>query len=279
MTNKDALLLHRPFSDFQMDEISSVMAEVSAYAKKVSSAIEDSGFSTPEFYRRHKTLIVVPERSHPSSLCRVEYMKGWSEDFSKHIVEPIQCLLEHKLSRSLRLFKDKCNYKNPNGGAFPPHQDASAYLGMGPKYFVTAAYFLDEATTTNGCLSFSSNNLPVFRRHGFSINTEFGERWLLPNYTEGPQNGELLENIVSELDWCEMPAAPGDLVVFDAYQPHFSELNASCTPRRAIFLTFNLAESGDHYDAYYRRKFLNYGDPQFHIATPTEHDSLKAFSA
>ena len=274
MPSKDALLVQRPFSDFQMHEISRVMADVSAYANEVSVGIEGSGLSIAQFYERNKTLIVVPERSDPSSLCRVEYIKGWSTAFSQHVVEPIRSLLERRLRRRLRLFKDKCNYKNPAGGAFPPHQDASAYLGMGPKYFVTVAYFLDEATANNGCLSFSSNTLAVAKKYGASINTEFGERWLLPSYTEGHKNGELIENVASELEWFEVPAAPGDLVIFDAYEPHFSRLNTSSAPRRAIFLTFNFVESGDHYDAYYNRKFMNYGDPRFHVATPTIHDAL-----
>jgi hypothetical protein len=274
MPSLNAQLLRRPFDDAQIDKIAGVMEQVTAYANELRSIIDGSGLSIEKFYQGHNTLIVVPERSDPSSLCRVEYITGWSPAFSEHVVEPIQSLLEQKLDRRLRLFKDKCNYKNPKGGAFPPHQDAAAYLGMGPKYFVTVAYFLDEATAINGCLCLSSNALAVSRRHGIPISTEFGDHWLLPTYSTGAQNGELVENVTSELEWFDVPGAPGDLLIFDAFEPHFSRLNASSSPRRAIFLTFNLAEAGEHYDAYYRRKFLNYGDPKFHIATPTKHDAL-----
>jgi hypothetical protein len=87
----------------------------------------------------------------------------------------------------------------------------------------------------------------------------------------GPSNGEILEEIALLFEWRPITARPGDVVIFDSFIPHRSEINRSLCSRRALFLTYNIAEHGDWYDYYYRMKRARYDDPMFHVGTPTAH--------
>ena len=42
--------------------------------------------------------------------------------------------------------------------------------------------------------------------------------------------------------------------------------------RRAMFFTFNVVEDGEHYEDYYALKRADFGNPKFHVATPTNFD-------
>lgn len=50
------------------------------------------------------------------------------------------------------LFKDKINYKGPNGNGFLAHTDAPAYDHIGKINHITANICVDEATKENGYL-------------------------------------------------------------------------------------------------------------------------------
>ncbi len=52
-----------------------------------------------------------------------------------------------------------------------------------------------------------------------------------------------------------MPTAPGDAIFFDSYVPHASKANLSDSPRRILYLTYNLARDGDHRARYFADKY------------------------
>ena len=130
------------------------------------------------------------------------------------------------------LFKDKINLKEPGGPGFKAHQDQQAGWGVYAPLFVTALVSIDPATIENGCLEV------VAGRHREGL---IGEEWK-------PLRDE-------DLDLHPVPTQPGDVIFFDSYAPHASKPNFTTQPRRILYLTYNLAEHGDHRAQYYADKF------------------------
>ena len=51
---------------------------------------------------------------------------------------------------------------------------------------------------------------------------------------------------------------PGDVIFFDCYVPHSSEVNLSDDIRRLYFATYNRFSEGDHLERYFADKHANY---------------------
>ena len=133
------------------------------------------------------------------------------------------------------LFKDKINFKLAGGKGFADHQDAPAFVNFGVEHHVTLVAPVDPVTPENGCLEMA---------------LETCERVFLPHNPDGTLRAEVMANlqVVSVL------AAPGDIIVFDAWVPHRSGPNRTDRPRRSYYLTYNPASGGDMRAAYYARK-------------------------
>ena len=139
------------------------------------------------------------------------------------------------------LFKEKVNYKQPGGGGFAPHQDATAYRFV--DHHISCMVPLDPSTIASGCLYVAT---------GF-------EEGQLPT----DDRGRIEESAAAQLDWRPVLLEPGDLLFFDSYTPHYSDTNTTTRARRAAYLTYNAASLGDHRDRYYadkRAEFANAGD-------------------
>lgn len=130
------------------------------------------------------------------------------------------------------LFKEKINYKQPGGGGFAPHQDATAYRFV--DHHISCMVPLDPATPASGCL------------------------YVAPGYETGrlptDERGRIEATSAEQLAWQPVPLQPGDLLFFDSYTPHFSDTNTTTRARRAAYLTYNAASLGDHRDRYYADK-------------------------
>ncbi|WP_374570091.1 phytanoyl-CoA dioxygenase family protein [Phenylobacterium sp.] len=218
--------------------------------------------------------IVVAERSDPLKVCRVEHLVGSSPAFARLAAERLRPWAEAAAGQPMALFKDKCNLKQPGGGAFRPHQDITAYKGFGPAFHLTVAIVLDDATVENGCLEFAPHYLEEL-----STPREAGEPGrALDAYEGGPRNGDVVDELAERLTWESTPARRGDVVLFDSYVPHRSDVNATGSTRRMFFFTFNPLAEGDHYARYYAMKRSEPDNPIFHVSTPTAHASLAAVS-
>jgi ectoine hydroxylase-related dioxygenase (phytanoyl-CoA dioxygenase family) len=133
------------------------------------------------------------------------------------------------------LFKDKINYKMPGGAGFKAHQDQQAGWSVYAPLFVTAMVTLDPATLENGCLELAP------RRQGQGL---IGEQWVPLE-----ESGLRLQPV---------PTAPGDVIFFDSFVPHASKANLTDSPRRILYLTYNLASQGDHRERYFADKHASF---------------------
>lgn len=240
-------------------------------ANRVLAEIKTSRLSFVEYYQRQdEKLIVVPEAGNPTQTCRFEYISASSDYIKQQFIPLCQKTIQDITGSGVNLFKDKCNLKSPGGGAFTAHQDIPAYLQFGPAMHITAAVFLDEATTENGALSMCTNYQDV-KTTAVSWQQHNGQQLpIFDTYQGGTNNGRILQEIEQQMQWQMIFAKPGDVILFNSYVPHKSEINRSANTRRAFFFTFNLAEEGEHYQQYYAAKRANFANPQFHIATPTQ---------
>lgn len=255
-------------------QLASQYEQLATRAAQILRLQQDAPGGLAGFYQTHPgELIVVPERDDPLSVCRFEYIAGCLPAFRASHVEKIRRHISELLGEAFVLFKDKCNVKSPGGGGFSAHQDIAAYDSFGPPYHVTAALALDAATPANGCLEVAVNylNLPVQARE--MRQTGFGDLPLFGCHRGGPRNGDIVDEVQAALIWKPVPMQAGDVLLFDSYVPHRSAVNRTAHARRVFFLTFNPARHGDRYADYYRKKNADYGNPLFHVSTPTRHGS------
>ena len=260
------VVLRDVFDDDRVGAIRAVSDEMSAAARTILAGNADV---SDHAATRRSELIVVPEASDPCLVCRYEYMAGSTPQFRRLISSALIPLISGIFGAPVVLFKDKTNEKAVGGGAFSPHQDFAAYQFFPPRFHVTALVSIDRATKENGCVQFAANYRNLTALESRTIATLYGSYPLFPFHQGGKQNGDILETASRHFNWEAVALAPSDIVLFDSFVPHYSEHNASTGPRRAMFLTFNAATEGDHYEAYYAEKRRNYHDPKFHVSTPT----------
>jgi ectoine hydroxylase-related dioxygenase (phytanoyl-CoA dioxygenase family) len=223
-------------------------------------------------------LIVVPEESCPTQVCRYEFMIGRDSKFKQFVGSCLESAVSELVGESVSPFKDKTNEKLPGGGAFRPHQDFAAYRAFKTRYHATALLTIHPANLANGCVQFATNFDELIAANTAFIMETIHDKALLHYNRGGSHHGDIRVDIAAKLNWQSLQTSPADLLVFDSFVPHYSDANMSAKPRRAIFVTFNRASEGSMYDEYYADKRLNYDDPKFHVSTPTSHRDVAARS-
>mmetsp|Transcript_10985 Transcript_10985/g.13297 ORF Transcript_10985/g.13297 Transcript_10985/m.13297 type:complete len:471 (+) Transcript_10985:302-1714(+) len=200
-------------------------------------------------------------------LCRTENFIPYHEQL-RHLLtvdSEVTDVLEQLMNEEAVLFKEKVNYKLPNGGGFPAHQDAPAFRSFGQKNHLTLNVAIDGATKANGCLEVA----PGHHLSGL--------------FPQDPVHFGLSQEEESKLtNWQDVPLDPGDVLIFSSWLPHRSGGNSTCESRRALYITYNGKTDGDFREQYYetkRREFpqrcervegVDYskGAETFNIATP-----------
>ena len=51
---------------------------------------------------------------------------------------------------------------------------------------------------------------------------------------------------------------PGEVIFFDSFVPHASKPNLTDSPRRILYITYNLAREGDHRKRYFADKHASF---------------------
>jgi 2-aminoethylphosphonate dioxygenase len=244
--------------------------EMSARALAILQAAQAANESLSRRAQTHPLEpIVVAEASNPGQVCRYEFMIGSNSTFGDFVAAHVRPTVSALVGRAVLPFKDKTNEKLPGGGAFRPHQDFAAYQFFRPHYHVTAQLSVDPATLENGCVQFATNFDALAAARPEAVASRIEGKTLLHSINGGANHGDVRADIAAELRWQPLESTPADLVIFDSFVPHWSDINRSSRPRRAIFVTFNLACDGSMYDEYYAEKRAHYDDPKFHVSTPT----------
>lgn len=134
------------------------------------------------------------------------------------------------------LYKEKINYKLPGGAGYAPHQDAPAYRFI--DIHVSCMVAVDDATLGNGCLEV------VSAHHQEVLPTD--------------DVGCIRADIVEAMPWAPVEVVAGQTLWFHSRTPHRSSANASPTPRRALYPTYNALSEGDRRADYYRQKLAEW---------------------
>lgn len=126
------------------------------------------------------------------------------------------------------LFEDKLNLKLPGGSSYPWHQDWACCWCAHTDELATCFVYLDDADLASGCLQVipgSHLGRPIYPFRGGG------------HFEVDPAAVDISRAL-------PVPLAAGDMIVFDPYLLHFSDLNRGETPRRAVIYTFYPARLG-----------------------------------
>ncbi len=221
-------------------------------------------------YQMPRSLIVVPEVENQKQICRSEDMLSCYPGLCSLIERTLLPFIANLMGESYIPFKDKLNFKWPGGGAFLPHQDFPAYDFFGPKVHITAMVAIDEATVENGCLQVAQDWKSTFMENPEVESDKLRQgKAILPYVKGGKAHGSIEKRFSDQIQWIPLESQPGDVILITSFVPHYSEPNASSTPRRAMLFTLNRGAEGEHRATYYQKKREDSDNPAFHFATPT----------
>jgi len=144
--------------------------------------------------------------------------------FAEGVVGPISAIFGEPVD----LFEDKLNLKLPGGSPYPWHQDWSCCWRAHTDELITCFIYLDDADEINGYLQVipgSHIGKPIcsFKPEGkFEVD---------PSHIDADKIAPV-------------PLKAGEMIFFDPYLLHYSDLNRSNAPRRAIIYTYYPARLG-----------------------------------
>jgi len=128
----------------------------------------------------------------------------------------------------VHVFEDKLNLKLPGGSPYPWHQDWSCCWRAHTDELATCFVYLDDADEVNGCLSVVPRSHADKTAYPFKVGSHF----------EIDSTSFDVDSAVA------LPLKAGDMIMFDSWLLHYSDLNRSNAARRAIIYTYNPARLG-----------------------------------
>ena len=208
-----------------------------------------------------KWMIYYEETVNGSMRSRIENFTNYNKDIREFLDLKVVPLLNNILNENMVLFKDKLNWKLPNGKGYKAHQDHQAWNDFDITRFYSVALFANKTTIQNGCLEVvkDMNNEGVLEMCDGCIHTD----------------------IENKLKWQYLETTPADLLIFDSYTPHRSGDNKTSNSRSIFYFTFNRLCEGDHYADYVsnKRQFfpppneregkeINYSSNKYNLGNP-----------
>jgi 2-aminoethylphosphonate dioxygenase len=185
---------------------------------------------------KNKHMIYYEENNKKS---RIEYFYKYHSGVRNLLNVTLTPFLNEVLEKEQVLFKDKMNWKYPNGNGFKAHQDHCAWNDFNVSMFHSIALSGNHSNKENGCLQFS----------GYTNNVILNQSNNL---------GEIDNLIDKELPWEYVESSPNDLIIFNSFVPHKSDQNKSLNSRRLMYLTFNNKDEGNFYEEYNKNKRLHF---------------------
>ena len=177
---------------------------------------------------------------------RLEKFYNKTKDLKK-LNSKILLLLKKIFGCSFIIFKDKYNFKPPNGEGFDAHYDGVYFFKINNKKnkgwykyassFVNVLIAFDNCTKKNGTLQLS-------KEHKLS----FTQMYKLTKKNGTPN---LKDSISKNLKFKSIILKKGDLCIFSNRCPHRSYKNKSKSNRKIFYYTYNKSIDGDNYAKYY----------------------------
>ncbi len=264
LQTKGYLWIKNFFSEDQVRLLKSMAEQIHKDAKNILTLQQTENSIPP-------CMIIVAEANNSEQVCRTEDMLSFYPELQHLIEGTITAYISKLLEEPYVLFKDKLNFKLPGGGAFPPHQDFPAFDYFGPREHITALIAIDAADLENGCLQIADNWQETFADEPkIDVQLLKAGTAILPFVEGGKEHGSIQAQYAKKISWLPLKTQPGDLVLFNSYIPHFSEINQSKSSRRVLFFTLNKLKEGNYKQTYYHTKRNDPYNPAFHFATPTK---------
>lgn len=206
------------------------------------------------------------EMDNPSTLSRIEnfvpYHNGLNEILRGN---KMLRLVSELMGSDALLYKERINFKPPNGGAHSAHQDGVAYeQGMKSQFdtdsipYISILVSVDKATEENGCFEV----VPDWPMDKLDI---------LPMeqpYPGNPSFSKIAQSVEDRLHWEKLVTEPGDVVFFTERLPHRSARNTSSKARRILYGVYNPASDGDKHTTYFEQKRKNINDKRYMVGNP-----------
>ena len=179
------------------------------------------------------------------------YNKG---KYLKEIHNQFVNLIKSILNLKVLIFKDKFNFKPPNGEGFDAHYDGifnfinfknekkKGWYQYG-NLFITILVAIDDCNNENGTIEIAKSHKGSFEN-------------LIKN-TKNNGSPELLKKIEKKTLFKKLHLNAGDLVVFKNTCPHRSKKNKSKMNRRILYHTYLSEKFGNQYNNYFKDKELS----------------------
>ena len=166
----------------------------------------------------------------------------------KNLNKKIRELLFNLTSEAQVLFKDKVNFKPPNGEGFFAHYDGvfqfvtaegkvkNGWYEYG-NFFYNVLITLDDFTYANGPLEVSKSHIGNF------------DELLKNTNCDGSPN--LKSQVEHECDFTSMICNAGSIIIFKHTCPHRSAVNKSAKERGSLYLTYMPSDNEEIYKQYF----------------------------
>ena len=212
---------------FTDEEVQLLLEEVS----KIESDRADLGYYEENVLNKREEVLI-----------RIEQITDLSDKIKKILnKKEVNETLSSMFEGPYTLFKDKVNFKYPGCREDTLHQDQQAGWTEYSDYFVTMCVALDTNTAKNSPLQFPNKDSYSHKK------VILGNDW-----------EPLRSNEFTILPMEETYMNPGDVIFFDSFVPHGSDMNSSNLSRRNLFITYASSEFDHLREEYYKSKLSSY---------------------
>ncbi|KAJ6138166.1 Phytanoyl-CoA dioxygenase [Penicillium samsonianum] len=176
-------------------------------------------------------------------LMRTERFIDYHPEFKSLVCgEQLAEILKAVSGDDMLLFKEKINYKQPQGNGFQAHLDAPAYDHIGRIEHVTANIAIDAATPENGCLEVVPGS--------HKMQVEFAE------------GGRIKSEWEHAHEWTSVPLEMGDMLIFGSHLAHRSAENKTDKSRSSLYATFHSRSDGEDLRGQYYKHRMEMFPPE-----------------
>lgn len=207
-------------------------AKIKENLPKLSSSLEE----LPETPGKWMKYYEVDRKTGKRLLCRIENFLPYSDELKDIAYGLITDISSDLFGEEAVIYKEKINFKFPQGNGFNAHQDQPAFVSFGINKLLTVLLPIDPNTRTSG---------------GLDMARKVHKERLI--YSQN-SDGAIRTDIEAKMNWIPVDGNAGDLIFFDSFAPHRSDINISNFTRRNLYLTYNPLSFGSFRDRYYEEK-------------------------